>query len=503
MENQKEKLKEWYRQIKQGQKLRETLILLKTELKEEKAKRSFAYLVGGGFTPLLRLLENGDPKIRKNAAAILGMQESEDLLAPLWDAYLREETRFVRPEYLKAISCLDYTPLIGDMQSRLRQLENEEQLPEEKKHAGEEAGELRRLIYAKRQNRGHTFAGFIGEQEMVLVTNRCQREVTRALLPPCSQVRMLGGGLRIKTERLNEILAIRTWSELLFPLQTKDTLSGSWEEIAEGILAGGLLEWLDGCHRGSGPYPFRLELKLSDEEKRRGDAIRRLAAFLEEKSRGRLINSVGDYEFELRLIPKKDGTWLGMARLCTLEDRRFAYRREAISSSIAPVNAALAMELARPWLKEHARVLDPFCGVGTMLVERGYAVHADTLYGVDLSAEAIEKARANTAVTAMPAHYINRNYFSFSHEYAFDEVVTDMPLCTRAMGREELRAVYRRFFDHSLNLLREKGLLVLYTMEKKWVKEEIDARASLRLLKEAVINEKKGYAVMIIGKNME
>ena len=78
-----------------------------------------------------------------------------------------------------------------------------------------------------------------------------------------------------------------------------------------------------------------------------------------------------------------------------------------------------------------------------------------------------------------------------------------MPLCTRAMGREELRAVYRRFFDHSLNLLREKGLLVLYTMEKKWVKEEIDARASLRLLKEAVINEKKGYAVMIIGKNME
>ena len=66
-----------------------------------------------------------------------------------------------------------------------------------------------------------------------------------------------------------------------------------------------------------------------------------------------------------------------------------------MAASIAPVNAALAVELARPYLRENGQVLDPFCGVGTMLTERAKALPAHDLYGVDIYRDAIEKARRN------------------------------------------------------------------------------------------------------------
>lgn len=41
-----------------------------------------------------------------------------------------------------------------------------------------------------------------------------------------------------------------------------------------------------------------------------------------------------------------------------------------------PSLAALIMELAAPYLKENAQIIDPFCGVGTMLIERDIRVPA-------------------------------------------------------------------------------------------------------------------------------
>lgn len=92
-----------------------------------------------------------------------------------------------------------------------------------------------------------------------------------------------------------------------------------------------------------------------------------------------------------------------------------------------PALAAVLAELAKPYMKENARVLDPFCGVGTLLFERNYAVHADTLYGTDIFGPAIKAARENAATAGIPAHFINKDMRDFSHEYKFDEIITDMP----------------------------------------------------------------------------
>ncbi len=72
-------------------------------------------------------------------------------------------------------------------------------------------------------------------------------------------------------------------------------------------------------------------------------------------------------------------------------------------------------------------MLDPFCGVGVLLVERDFLVPAGDMYGVDIFGEAILMARENARTAGMNINYINRDIFDFTHKHLFDEIVTDMP----------------------------------------------------------------------------
>lgn len=111
---------------------------------------------------------------------------------------------------------------------------------------------------------------------------------------------------------------------------------------------------------------------------------KKLADGLMLETGGTMLNDTSDYEVELRLIEKKSGGFLPLLKFSGLPDHRFAYRKHSVAASMQPALAAVLAELSRPYLKENARVLDPFCGVGTLLLERNYAVHADTLYGIDV-----------------------------------------------------------------------------------------------------------------------
>ena len=54
------------------------------------------------------LLENEDPKVRKNAALIMGILCEEEYGDILFKAYCKEETLFVRSAYLKALKNYPY-----------------------------------------------------------------------------------------------------------------------------------------------------------------------------------------------------------------------------------------------------------------------------------------------------------------------------------------------------------------------------------------------------------
>ena len=140
-----------------------------------------------------------------------------------------------------------------------------------------------------------------------------------------------------------------------------------------------------------------------------------------------------------------------------------------------PALAAVLAELSRPYLKENARVLDPFCGVGTLLLERNYAVHADTLYGIDVFGPAIKAARENAAAAGIPAHYINKDMRDCDHEVKFDEIITDMPGEGKNRTAHDVDCLYRALFERAEILLNPGSYLFVYAHDrgyaKRWVRE--------------------------------
>ena len=259
-----------------------------------------------------------------------------------------------------------------------------------------------------------------------------------------------------------------------------------------------MIAFVQELHTGREPFYFRVELKSQMPLEKKGVWIRKMAAQLELSSGRRWLNSSQEYEIEIRLIQTKDEKFVPLLKLYTIEDERFSYRKEYLPTSIAPVNAALLMELAKEYLKEDAQILDPFCGVGTMLIERNACVKARTMYGIDILEEAVEKARENTKRAGLPIHYINRNFFDFEHEYLFDEIVTNLPGQNKNRNEEQMNVLYQKFFEKALMHVKEGGILLLYSCEKALIQKNCRRYPQYQFRREYVINEKEKQSLFVL-----
>ena len=128
-----------------------------------------------------------------------------------------------------------------------------------------------------------------------------------------------------------------------------------------------------------------------------------------------------------------------MLRLFSIKDERFAYRKEYVAASIRPDLAATLVRLSADYLRSDIQTLDPFCGVGTMLIERLKYADVHPAYGIDIFGEAVNKARENAKLAGAKINFINRDYFEFKHKYRFDEIITNMPFATKAEDKQEIR----------------------------------------------------------------
>lgn len=80
-------------------------------------------------------------------------------------------------------------------------------------------------------------------------------------------------------------------------------------------------------------------------------------------------------------------------RLTSLGFRQRDYRNEQRHGSLLPVIAAALCVLAKP--KPDEVVLDPMCGTGTLLIERGTLLPTKAAFGFDIDRDAVSLARAN------------------------------------------------------------------------------------------------------------
>lgn len=483
-------------ELKEKQNIRNNLSTLRTFVKETSEAKKAQKIVASDDAMWLAFLCDTDAKTRKNAALFLGDIGYQRALFPLWEAYQKEETLFVKSSYLTAISHLDASALENELHQRLEVLLAQEVAENEKKHYEEELHALRKLLISYEGITKHTFC-LKKKQEVVLLTNHIHREVVRrqfekqgAVLHPL--------GVKLETNHIEELFAMRSFKEVLFPIPGVEQLSSDPRQAAKQLMDAKVVELLQTLHEGDGEFYFRIECKSKMTLEERSVFAKKLAGELERLSGGALVNSTSEYEVELRLIANKENLFYPTIKCYTLKDERFAYRKNTIAASIQPSSAALMMELVKPYLKENAQVMDPFCGVGTMLIERHRTVPAKDMYATDIFGEAVEKGRENAKAGKVLINFIHRDFFDFKHEYLFDEIITNMPLRGKS-SKEEMDLFYGRFFKKALEVLHKEAVIIIYTNEVGFVKKQLRLHSELQLLQETLMNKKNDFYLMVIG----
>ncbi|MBP3887009.1 MAG: methyltransferase [Cellulosilyticum sp.] len=490
-------LRETYERIKNGEDVRKNLIELKAALKDNSNKMALSYYLAGEYDIFYDLLEDEDAKVRKNVALIMGLLGLQEFMTPLYKAYQKEDKLFVKADYLAAIKHLDYRGILDELKERLDFLVNGTFEETSMKHINEEKKLLTNMILDIEGAKKHTFTGYDILSDLILLTNRDHKEITLDEIKN-GKARTFNAGVVIRTRDLEEILSVRTYSEILFRLKGALTVESNPIKAAEQLWKGGLLDFLNIRHEEKSPYYFRLEIKTKMPLDEKSSFAKKLAMQLETISGRNLINSTSNYEVELRLIENKEGTFNVLIKLYTIPDNRFSYRKHAVAVSIQPVQAALIAKLAEPYLKENAQVLDPFCGVGTMLIERNKLVSANPMYGIDSFGEAIDKAIENTRRDHTVINYINRDFFAFKHDYLFDEIFTNMPISRGRKTEEEIELLYNRFFKKALEVLKDNAIMVLYTRDKDLVLKGIAQHSEYHIEQNIAISKKEGAYLFII-----
>lgn len=492
-------LEKAYDDLKQNINIRENLSLLRGQIKDEELRTQLLNLVGDASF-LVALLEHEEPKVRKNAALLIGDLAVEQALSSLFCAYEKENTLFVKSSYLTAMSKMDASAYLEPLKARRDALASTEVPENERKHVGEELRELEKIITGIEGIKQHKFVGFAEAHDILLATNKEQRGVTMAEVAELSaevrrSVKEHPLGVLVHTKEVKQFTKLRTYRELLIPIKGK--LGKEPKAVAEYIWNSDMPKVLRESHREDAPFYFRLEIKSRMELDKKSTFAKRFSAEFERLSERTFVNSTQNYEIEIRLVETKDGEFVAFYKLFTIPMKRFAYRKNAIATSIHPAAAAMLVELAKPYLKENAQILDPFCGVGTMLIERDIKVPAREKYGIDIFGDAVRMARENATAAGEHINFINRDYFDFTHEYLFDEIITNMPVRGKK-SKEEMDAFYGEFFEKSAEILKKNSIVVMYSNEEGFVKKQLRLRSDYRLVQEHCVREKDHFYLFII-----
>ena len=463
---------QFFSAIKSGDGVRQQLIGLRKEIKAVIAGGVSRVFTDEQEQVLTGLLAAEDAKTRKNAVLILGEAACTSSAGKIYEAYLQEKTLFVRSSYLTALKNLDYRPYKEGLKGRLKELTSMTILPEEKKHYDEERRLLEEMVLAIEKPEKHRFNGWQLESDVLLVASAGMENSLFDQLPENAKgkAHLLKGGLRVKTDRLKELTQIRICKQILFRFSQARAAAGDWQGAADSLLGADLVGFLKARHEGSHPFCFRIDLRTKMEAEEKARFIRRLAGALETGSDHQLINAPSFYELEIRVIEDKKGQYHFYVRLATIPDRRFAYRKHALPTSMHPVRAAEVALLAKPYLEENASVLDPMCGVGTLLIERAKLVPVRNLYGVDIFGDAVRFARENTAAAGMEAYYIQRDIRDFKSNFLFDEILTQLPASASGDRQQEVLMLMDGLIRRLPELLAEgKYLIVCTDMPERFV----------------------------------
>jgi tRNA G10 N-methylase Trm11 len=158
-------------------------------------------------------------------------------------------------------------------------------------------------------------------------------------------------------------------------------------------------------------------------------------------------------------------------RLTELDFRQRQYKIRERSGSLRPTLAALLAFISQP--KKSDRILDPMCGVGTILIERSLLGPYATLSGGDIDAEAVELANANLARGGLEERVVcwdagNKDILKLALEgKKVNKIVTNLPFGKKFETSRPLTSFYNKLLKTWLEIIEPQGEMYILTSEIK------------------------------------
>ena len=472
------------------------LSVMRDILKKEKPKGMLRRTIGNSKEKLADLLQHSDPKVRKNVCGIIGELGDPAYLESLYRAYSFEDQLFVRYSYVLAIgncgSSVDaerLRTLQEDLLLKEKDSKDDNSLIANNKHINEEKLALTRAIDKLSPPVRHEFKGFENPVPMLLTVMNYQYQLTLKELDENSiEGRLVEEGILIEEKDLDKVYSCRTFYDLFYPLDECKDLDFDYKEIAAAIIDANIVGFLNQCHtsESKSPFGYRVEFKTADYNRDRSEFVKNLARELDESSSGALKNSPSSYEVEIRIVEKNNLCSVYL-KLYSFKDNRFEYRKNDLATSINPITAAIVVKSIEKWLRPSAKVIDPFCGTGTMLIERAKLEEYGTLTGVDIFRTAISAATINSKLANVDIDLIDEDILEYSTPELFDELITNMPFDNKSATHNKYADLYSGFVKKIPNLVRPGGMAFVYTIEKQLFREVLMDNEKLELLQEIKI----------------
>ncbi len=186
------------------------------------------------------------------------------------------------------------------------------------------------------------------------------------------------------------------------------------------------------------------------------------------------------------------GEFICGLRLSDASMRHRGYKKSHVAASLRPSVAAAMAWLTEPQASDV--FLDPMCGAGTLLIERGMIERHTLLLGGDVHADTLRSAAQNIGPRHKPRQLLRWNAGRLPlPSRSVDKIATNLPFGKKIGSKSENVSLYRAFFRQANRVLTPGGRIVVLSSQSELVKNTLRGIKKLQIV--------RGYSVTILGQN--
>ncbi len=187
------------------------------------------------------------------------------------------------------------------------------------------------------------------------------------------------------------------------------------------------------------------------------------------------------YDYDVRVYLTDDSALVGLRLSGQPLHERSRVRHGA--ASLNPTVAHAMCRLSRPTAGQV--VIDPMCGVGTILVERARLPGEAMLVGGDLFEEPLKAACENLTAAGVSGHLVQWDARRLAlRDGCADTVICNLPWGRRIGSHRVNRNLYPGFVRELVRILRPGGTAVLLTQEKRLLSRLVGRSGRLEMVRQ-------------------